>query len=232
MISSFVIAFLLFWIFPILWLEIPFLACLLFWSLISATDPVAVLSIFKKLWAPRRLTIIFEWESLFNDGTAVALFTVILWIIISWWNFDSITFASWVWKFASMVFGWMIFWFLTWFIFSQVIWKVTNNEEVEIVLTMLLAHFTFILSYNSLFSLFTYFLSYIYSCCFTCYLKLLKIQNHTKSRSSYAKILGILCFYFKFFDFYFTLTLDVKNKFKFFWFCFTYNSSYNCSYDC
>lgn len=146
LISSFVIAFLLFWIFPILWLEIPFLACLLFWSLISATDPVAVLSIFKKLWAPRRLTIIFEWESLFNDGTAVALFTVILWIIISWWNFDSITFASWVWKFASMVFGWMIFWFLTWFIFSQVIWKVTNNEEVEIVLTMLLAHFTFILS--------------------------------------------------------------------------------------
>ena len=146
LISSFVIAFLLFWIFPILWLEIPFLACLLFWSLISATDPVAVLSIFKKLWAPRRLTIIFEWESLFNDGTAVALFTVILWIIISWWNFDSTTFASWVWKFASMVFGWMIFWFLTWFIFSQVIWKVTNNEEVEIVLTMLLAHFTFILS--------------------------------------------------------------------------------------
>lgn len=146
LISSFVIAFLLFWIFPILWLEIPFLACLLFWSLISATDPVAVLSIFKKLWAPRRLTIIFEWESLFNDGTAVALFTVILWIIISWWNFDSITFTSWVWKFASMVFGWMIFWFLTWFIFSQVIWKVTNNEEVEIVLTMLLAHFTFILS--------------------------------------------------------------------------------------
>lgn len=146
LISSFVIAFLLFWIFPILWLEIPFLACLLFWSLISATDPVAVLSIFKKLWAPRRLTIIFEWESLFNDGTAVALFTVILWIIISWWNFDSTTFLSWVWKFASMVFGWMIFWFLTWFIFSQVIWKVTNNEEVEIVLTMLLAHFTFILS--------------------------------------------------------------------------------------
>lgn len=146
LISSFVIAFLLFWIFPILWLEIPFLACLLFWSLISATDPVAVLSIFKKLWAPRRLTIIFEWESLFNDGTAVALFTVILWIIISWWSFDSTTFASWVWKFASMVFGWMIFWFLTWFIFSQVIWKVTNNEEVEIVLTMLLAHFTFILS--------------------------------------------------------------------------------------
>lgn len=146
LISSFVIAFLLFWIFPILWLEIPFLACLLFWSLISATDPVAVLSIFKKLWAPRRLTIIFEWESLFNDGTAVALFTVILWIIISWWSFDSTTFTSWVWKFASMVFGWMIFWFLTWFIFSQVIWKVTNNEEVEIVLTMLLAHFTFILS--------------------------------------------------------------------------------------
>ncbi|ATU05249.1 hypothetical protein BKN14_02220 [Candidatus Gracilibacteria bacterium HOT-871] len=146
LISSFVIAFLLFWIFPILGLEIPFLACLLFGSLISATDPVAVLSIFKKLGAPRRLTIIFEGESLFNDGTAVALFTVILGIIISGGSFDSTTFASGVWKFASMVFGGMIFGFLTGFIFSQVIGKVTNNEEVEIVLTMLLAHFTFILS--------------------------------------------------------------------------------------
>lgn len=146
LISSFIIAFWMFYLFPFLGINIPFLVCLLFWSLISATDPVAVLSIFKSLWAPRRLTIIFEWESLFNDWTSVAFFTVILWIILAWWSFNSITLLEWVWKFSSMLFGWIIFWFITWILFSQIIWKIKNNEEVEIVLTMLLAHFTFILS--------------------------------------------------------------------------------------
>lgn len=146
LISAFIIAFALFFLFPLVWLQIPFLVCLLFWALISATDPVAVLAIFKSLWAPRRLTIIFEGESLFNDWTAVAFFMVILWIILAWWTFDSLTVFEWIWKFSSMVFGWIIFWFITWFAFSQIIWKITNNEEVEIVLTMLLAHFTFIIS--------------------------------------------------------------------------------------
>lgn len=146
LISSFIIAGLMFFVFPFFWLNIPFLVCLLFWSLISATDPVAVLAIFKSLWAPRRLTIIFEWESLFNDWTAVALFSVILSIIVAWWNFDEITALEWVWKFFSMVFGWILFWAFTWVLFSKVLWKITNNEEAEIVLTMLMAHVTFILS--------------------------------------------------------------------------------------
>lgn len=146
LISSFIIAGLMFFVFPFFWLNIPFLVCLLFWSLISATDPVAVLAIFKSLWAPRRLTIIFEWESLFNDWTAVALFSVILSIIVAWWNFNEITALEWVWKFFSMVFGWILFWAFTWVLFSKVLWKITNNEEAEIVLTMLMAHVTFILS--------------------------------------------------------------------------------------
>lgn len=67
LISAVIIAGAMYFIFPFFGLNIPFLVCLLFWSLISATDPVAVLSIFKSIWAPRRLTLIFEWESLFND---------------------------------------------------------------------------------------------------------------------------------------------------------------------
>lgn len=55
---------------------------LLFGSLISATDPVAVLALFKELGAPKRLTLIFEGESLFNDGTALALFLVLLGIAV------------------------------------------------------------------------------------------------------------------------------------------------------
>jgi CPA1 family monovalent cation:H+ antiporter len=58
-------------------LNLSLILCLLFGSLISATDPVSVLSITKKMGAPRRLSIILEGESLFNDGTAVVLFTII-----------------------------------------------------------------------------------------------------------------------------------------------------------
>lgn len=51
---------------------------LVFSSLICATDPIAVVALFKSLGAPRRLGILIEGESLVNDGTAVVLFTIVL----------------------------------------------------------------------------------------------------------------------------------------------------------
>jgi len=50
---------------------------LLFGSMISATDPVSVLALFKKLNLPRRLNTIVEGESLLNDGMAVVVFRII-----------------------------------------------------------------------------------------------------------------------------------------------------------
>jgi CPA1 family monovalent cation:H+ antiporter len=57
-------------------------SAVLFGAMISATDPVSVLALFKRLGAPKRLTIIVEGESLFNDGTAVVVFRIILGIIL------------------------------------------------------------------------------------------------------------------------------------------------------
>lgn len=145
LISSVIISGGVYFIFPFLGLPIPFLVCLLFWSLISATDPVAVLSIFKSIWAPRRLTLIFEWESLFNDGTSLALFLVVLWIMLSW-EMNVWTYIQWFGSFVSMMIGGILFWSFTWVVFSKVIGKIKNNEMVEITLTMILAHLTFILS--------------------------------------------------------------------------------------
>lgn len=51
---------------------------LLFGSLIAATDPVAVVSLFKALGAPKTLATIVESESLLNDGTTIVLFHIIL----------------------------------------------------------------------------------------------------------------------------------------------------------
>lgn len=52
--------------------------CLLFGSIISATDPVAVVALLKDLGASKRLSTMIEGESLLNDGTAMVIFMVIL----------------------------------------------------------------------------------------------------------------------------------------------------------
>ena len=56
---------------------------LLFGSLISATDPVAVIALFKELGAPKQLSILVEGESLFNDATAIVAFNIILALVLS-----------------------------------------------------------------------------------------------------------------------------------------------------
>ncbi len=56
---------------------------MLFGALISATDPIAVIALFNELGAPKRLTMLVDGESLFNDATAIVLFTIIFGIISS-----------------------------------------------------------------------------------------------------------------------------------------------------
>jgi CPA1 family monovalent cation:H+ antiporter len=51
---------------------------LVFAALVSATDPVAVVSLFRKLGLDARLTTLVEAESLFNDGTSIVALTLIL----------------------------------------------------------------------------------------------------------------------------------------------------------
>lgn len=50
---------------------------LAFGALISATDPVSVIALFRELGAPRRLTMLVDGESLFNDATAMVAFQII-----------------------------------------------------------------------------------------------------------------------------------------------------------
>jgi CPA1 family monovalent cation:H+ antiporter len=50
---------------------------LVFAAVIAATDPIAVVSLFKSLGAPKRLALLVEGESLVNDGTSIVLFTIV-----------------------------------------------------------------------------------------------------------------------------------------------------------
>ncbi len=51
---------------------------IVFGALIAATDPVAVISLFRALGVPQRLALTVEGESLFNDGTAIVVFRIAL----------------------------------------------------------------------------------------------------------------------------------------------------------
>jgi monovalent cation:H+ antiporter, CPA1 family len=61
----------------------PLGAAFLFGAMISATDPISVLALFRKMGMNQRLTMILEGESLFNDGTAVVLFNIVLGIVMA-----------------------------------------------------------------------------------------------------------------------------------------------------
>ncbi len=55
-------------------LDVPWAGAFAFGALISATDPVAVIAFFKSLGTPKRLSVLVEGESLFNDAVAVVAF--------------------------------------------------------------------------------------------------------------------------------------------------------------
>lgn len=144
-VSAFFIAFALFWGLTLIGFPVPFMATLIFGALISATDPVAVLALFKEFGVPRRLSLIFEGESLFNDGTSLALFLIVLEVAMAGFTGFGTIFEG-VFMFTSMVVGGIVFGLFMGFLFSKIIGKVKDNEHIEITLTMLVAHLTFILS--------------------------------------------------------------------------------------
>lgn len=75
LISMFTVAVLSYYVFRLLGLDLSFLTCLVFGSLISPTDPIAVMGTLKTLRAPKDLEANIAGESLFNDGVAVVVFT-------------------------------------------------------------------------------------------------------------------------------------------------------------
>src|SRR5205814_3041654 len=61
--------------------RVSLVVCLLLGSVVSTTDPAAVIAIFRDIGAPARLTRLVEGEALLNDAAAIALFAVLLGMI-------------------------------------------------------------------------------------------------------------------------------------------------------
>jgi CPA1 family monovalent cation:H+ antiporter len=62
---------------------IPLGIALVFGALISATDPVSVEALFRKLGVPKRLEVLLEGESLLNDGTGIVIFQIAVAALLS-----------------------------------------------------------------------------------------------------------------------------------------------------
>jgi Na+:H+ antiporter len=121
-------------------------SAMLFGAMISATDPVSVLAIFKKLGAPKRLTTIVESESLFNDGTAVVVFRIILGIVIGTTagSAGNLALHS-LREFCLMVFGGLAIG-ATIGIIASVLTSYFDDHLLEITLTTIVAYGSFLLA--------------------------------------------------------------------------------------
>ena len=120
---------------------------LVFGALISATDPVAVVALLRETGAPKRLGLLIEGESLFNDGTAIVLFAVFLgWLTSSQILAASDTAFYFLWVtiggasvgliLALLVTGWLS--------------RSFNAPLVEITLTVVLAYLAMFIAENLL----------------------------------------------------------------------------------
>jgi monovalent cation:H+ antiporter, CPA1 family len=145
LVSTLLIAGSLYFVLPLLGISIPFVVALLFGAIISSTDPVAVLALFKEYGAPRRLTLMFEGESLFNDGTAVALFLVILGVAQSGFHGFG-TVSEGIGVFLIMIILGVLIGFVMALLFSRALYLTRKNEFVSITLLIVSAHLVFIIS--------------------------------------------------------------------------------------
>lgn len=122
--------------------EFSFTAALLFGSIVSATDPVAVVVLLKELGASKRLSTLIEGESLLNDGTAMVVFLVLLDLVKG----VELTAGDIVLKFARLSLGGPILGLAGGFILSFILKRIHNNFVLEVNSTVFVAYLVFFLA--------------------------------------------------------------------------------------
>jgi CPA1 family monovalent cation:H+ antiporter len=121
-------------------------AALLFGALISATDPVAVIALFKELGVPKRLSTLVDGESLFNDATAIVVFNILLGIVAAGTAFSASIAIDGIWQFLVVFFGGLLVGVV---LGGAMLWIIALEKQdhmVQATLTMVLAYLAFIVA--------------------------------------------------------------------------------------
>lgn len=122
-------------------LSVPLLIALLFGTIVAATDPISVLAIFRGMSVNKRLSTIVEGESLFNDGTAVVLFTILLAAIAT----GHISAWSGIRSFCVEVLGGVAVGLMLGYVFSKATQRI-DEPQIEITLTTILAYGSYLIA--------------------------------------------------------------------------------------
>lgn len=130
--STFFIGGALWGICQLLGFQFDLIYCLIFGSLISPTDPIAVLAIVKKLDAPRRISTQIEGESLFNDGFGLVIFVTLF--TIAFGN-EAPTALGVGQLFLQEAIGGIAYGFVLGLLFHYLI-SSTNDHSMELLLTL------------------------------------------------------------------------------------------------
>ncbi|WP_342651692.1 sodium:proton antiporter [Vibrio metschnikovii] len=130
--STFFIGLVLYAFCQFIGIQIDLIYCLLFGSLISPTDPIAVLAIVKKLNAPKRISTQIEGESLFNDGFGLVIFVTLFTMAF---GHETPTIGSVTVLFAQEALGGIAYGFLLGLLFHYLI-SATDDHSMELLLTI------------------------------------------------------------------------------------------------
>src|SRR5690606_35479442 len=114
--------------------QVSYLYCLLFGALISPTDPIAVMGILKTSGAPQPLQTTIVGESLFNDGTAVVLFSILLGVLAIG---ETPTLDTVTWLFVKEAIGGILFGLLLGYGFYFLL-RTVSDHQVVVMLTLAL----------------------------------------------------------------------------------------------
>ncbi len=133
LLSTFIVAGLLFITAKLFGVQIDFIYCLLFGALISPTDPIAVLGILKEAKIPSSLEIKISGESLFNDGVGVVIFITIL--EIAGMGLENISAINIIWLFIKEAGGGIALGFLLGYAGFWAI-RTIDNYKVEVLITL------------------------------------------------------------------------------------------------
>jgi len=131
--STIIIAGLLYGICNLLSVNIDFIYCLIFGALISPTDPIAVLGILTKANVPKKIESTIVGESLFNDGIGVVVFIALL-ETLKLGN-DKIDFTHFGVLFLQEAVGGVFFGLILGYFLHRLL-KSIDNYETEVLLTI------------------------------------------------------------------------------------------------